>query len=207
MYISIVLICHHDRGFLEEALRSAMSQHYYNYDIVLQMDNLSMAANTNEAVRKAKGDYVKWLHDDDILLPNCLADMSEGEGADVIFANAINFSSEYPDHDDYLIKSRIPLSLQDMIDDYCIHAGTLMYRRQVLLDNPLDEKLWTGEEYELNMRLFSKGYKFKHINKTVSRYRVHKDMKSLTAYAHVSEDIKGRRLTELERIRDMYRKK
>jgi glycosyltransferase involved in cell wall biosynthesis len=209
MDVSIVIICHHDRGYLQQAIDSAKAQDFKGtFEIVLQMEDLTMAQNTNAGVRKCKGEFIKWLHDDDMLAPSCLTELWTASGADVICANAFNYHQ--PDEnnfegEDSVIKSILPKSTQDIVERYCIHAGTLMYRRQVLLDNPLDESLWTGEEFELNMRLFSKGYIFAYVDKTVCKYRIHSEMKSYSAYGCINKRSKQKRIKEIARIRDMYR--
>lgn len=194
MEVSIVIICRHDRGYLQQAIDSARLQDFKGqWEIVLQQDELTMAQNTNAGARKAKGKYVKWLHDDDILLPTCLTDLWEARGADVIFANAFNFKE---DGSGEIIKSRQPRELWDIAENNPIHAGTLMYKRQTLIDNPVDESLWTCEEFELNLRLFKLGYKFAYVDKLVSKYRVHPEMKSSKFYFE--------RTKEKMRIQEIY---
>lgn len=210
MDISILIICHHDRGYLQAAIDSAKAQDFTgSFEIVLQMSDKTMAQNTNAGVRQCKGEYIKWLHDDDLLEPTCLTNLWTAKGADVICANAFNFHEPGENNfegEDEIISSRVPTSMSDMIDHYCIHAGTLMYRRKVLFNNPLDEGLLTGEEFELNLRLFSKGFKFAYVNKTVSKYRVHKEMKSYSAYGHVDAERKAARREVIEGIKNKYKK-
>jgi glycosyltransferase involved in cell wall biosynthesis len=202
MDISIVIIWRKDRGFLKEAIDSAEAQDFKgDWEIVLQQGELTMAQNTNAGARRAKGEYVKWLHDDDILLPTCLTDLWEARGADVIFANAFNF---YPDGSGQVTRSRQPRELWDIAENNPIHAGTLMYKTKTLVDNPVDESLWTCEEYELNMRLFKLGYKFVYVNKLVSKYRVHPAMKSYSAYTDTSNDKLFSRQQEFLRIQELY---
>jgi len=198
--ISIIIPYKEDRGFLKEALHSARMQNFPGkWEVVIQHDDLTMAQNTNEAVRKAKGEYVKWLHDDDMLLCDCLSSLWTARGADVIFANAIMFGEMIG-----VYKSAVPASLYDLLQNNTIHASTLMYKRKVLLDNPLDESLWTGEEYELNLRLLLNGYSFAYVDREVSRYRVHNRMKSYSGYGHVDPDAHLRRHEAIEAIRERF---
>ena len=206
MDISILVVCHHDRGYLEQAMRSARRQDFRgSFEVVLQQSDKTMAQNHNIGFKRCKGEYVKWLHDDDMLTQNCLTDLWTQRGADVICANAFNFHEDKEDWlEDWETKSTIPKDMIEIVERYNIHAGTLMYKRQVLLDNPLDESLWTAEDYELNMRLFSKGAKFAHVDKVVSKYRVHSGMKSFPSYGNVTPERYIERQDEKMRIQDMY---
>jgi glycosyltransferase involved in cell wall biosynthesis len=208
MDVSILIICHHDRGYLQQAIDSARAQDFKgSFEVVIQKADLTMSQNNNVGTLRCKGEYIKWLHDDDILEPSCLTDLWVAKGADVICANAYNFWQEGEEYVDEAgdIASRLPSDINEMIDHYSIHAGTLMYRRQVLIDNPLDESLLTGEEFELNLRLFSLGYRFAYVNKNVTRYRIHNKMKSFSAYGIVDAQRKADRQRVLESIRERYR--
>jgi len=60
-----------------------------------------------------------------------------------------------------------------------IHGGSTLYRTQVLFDiGGYDEFLWTGEEYDLHLRLLKAGYKHRHVPGIVYRYRIHGNNKS-----------------------------
>lgn len=55
--------------FLKRAIDSVMSQTYQNYEIVLTKDGKA-AKNTNSAIKRATGDLIKILHQDDYLAHN-----------------------------------------------------------------------------------------------------------------------------------------
>ena len=52
--------------FLKRCIDSVMSQTYKNYEIILTKDG-KMAENTNSAIRRATGDLIKILYQDDYL--------------------------------------------------------------------------------------------------------------------------------------------
>ena len=52
--------------FLKRAIDSVMSQTYKNYEIILTKEGKA-AKNTNEAIKRATGDLIKILHQDDYL--------------------------------------------------------------------------------------------------------------------------------------------
>lgn len=207
--ISIIIICHHDRGYLQEAIDSANNQTFERnrYEIILQIDSTkTMAQNTNHAVKIAKGTYIKWLHDDDILLPNCLQTLWDNRAdADMIMGDVLLFGDVLAENDPYHMQE-LPESLAEFIEYNPINQAGCMYKKQILLDNPLDESLWTAEEYELNLRLFSQGYKFKAINEPVAMYRIHEAMKSASSYNSDNKEIRLKRDDAKKQIRDKYRK-
>lgn len=177
MNISVLLFFNKNRGFLGEALKSYKHQDFKGkHELVIQHKDQGVSANINEGVLKCKGEWIKFLGEDDLMLPNCLTYLWEGRNDfDILTANAINF---YPDGTEIIIRSTLPKCLNDIVLTYGIHGGGTMYKKQVLIDNPFDETLWTCEEWELNCRLFQKGYKFGYIDKTVYKYRIHDEMKS-----------------------------
>lgn len=204
MNISIVIISHKDSPLLEEAIASARAQDFTGeFEVIIQHDqNKSMPENTNEAVRRAKGEYIKWLHYDDLLLPGSLTHLWGARGADVIIGDVIIFGEDWGiSHH----KNRVPESMEDFLSRNPINQAGCMYKRSVLLKEPLDETLWTAEEYELNLRLFAHGYKFTHVDMAVAKYRVHEEMKSGSAYFYVDKASKEKRDAVKEEIKNKFR--
>lgn len=68
-----ICIPYHDMNngafFLKRAIDSIMTQTYKNYEIVLTKDGRA-AENTNSAIKRATGDLIKILHQDDYLAHN-----------------------------------------------------------------------------------------------------------------------------------------
>jgi glycosyltransferase involved in cell wall biosynthesis len=113
--VSICVPAYNAERWLAEALESALRQTYADFELVLA-DNASTdatveiassfgdsrirvetaprtigaVANHNRAVRLARGELVKFLHADDLLLPECLSEMvalmSENERIALVFA-------------------------------------------------------------------------------------------------------------------------
>ena len=77
----------------------------------------------------------------------------------------------------------------------------MLYNKRVLLEvGGFDETLWTAEEYELNLRLLSRGYKLNHVPKVVYKYRIHKTNKSM----HMSANAKENRRKYIRQIAQKY---
>jgi glycosyltransferase involved in cell wall biosynthesis len=114
-FVSICIPAYNAERWLAEALESALRQTYGDFELVLA-DNASTdatveiassfddprirvetaprtigaVANHNRAVRLARGELVKFLHADDLLLPKCLGEMvrlaSEDDRIGLVFA-------------------------------------------------------------------------------------------------------------------------
>ena len=80
MDVSIIIPYNEDRGYLDEAIRSAVMQDYprNRYEIIVQEGDHFLGKNINDALRRAKGRYIKVLAEDDLLTPNCIGDLLSG---------------------------------------------------------------------------------------------------------------------------------
>lgn len=182
--ISIIIAYNKNRGFLKEAIKSAENQDFNNYEIVVHQGNHNLSKNFNDAVRKAKGDYIKIFAEDDLLLPNCLADLYEGiKGYDFVNADALNFGSSPMwlggEYQEVVHKGKLT-NLPEMLFGNCLHGLTLMWRAELFFKvGGFDENLSTAEEYDFNLLLLSKGYKIGYVPKVVGHYRIHDTNKSI----------------------------
>ena len=82
-----------------------------------------------------------------------------------------------------------------------IHGGSTIYRREVLLKiGGMDENLWTGEEYEMHLRLWTSGYIPTYIDREVYYHRLWDGQKS-KLYRKTN---KTKRDDEIKRIQALY---
>jgi glycosyltransferase involved in cell wall biosynthesis len=67
------------KEFLQRALDSVHSQNFKDYEIVIEedLDGKGMAFNTNRVIKKAKGELIKILYQDDYLEPDYLQKVSD----------------------------------------------------------------------------------------------------------------------------------
>jgi glycosyltransferase involved in cell wall biosynthesis len=192
--ITVIISAWKDKGWLDEAILSAKNQTFDDYEIILSSDGnphlVSFAVKynigfvcanknchssaLNNAVSHARGEWIKECHDDDLLTPNCLADLwNNREGADLLYANAYSFRENNKD-EFYIYKPPREITLSDLLPIIkCpVHAATIFYKREVFLKvGGFDPNLKHAEEYEFYLNLLTHGYKFKYVDSNVAWYR------------------------------------
>lgn len=103
--VSLCISCYNQEEYIEEAVRSAVSQDYPNYEIIIRDDfsqdnsytilqalqrefpskialhratqNKGMVENFNELIKLASGDYIIRLDGDDRMLPRCVTTQAD----------------------------------------------------------------------------------------------------------------------------------
>lgn len=203
MDISIIIPYKENRGYLNEAIHSAENQDFKGtYEVIKVHSDLSLSKNVNIGLKKAKGKYIKLLHDDDMLTEDCLSTLFNAIGDyDWICADAINFEIG---NDNQYFKSELPKTIHELCMYNSIHGGTVMYKKDVLLTlGGFDAELWTGEEYELHLRLLDNYHKPTYVNKVVYWYRIHQYQKSIGKDINKGERLKNR-FDEIMKIKKRY---
>ena len=176
--VSIIIPFSIDRGYLNEAIESVNNQTYTNIELLIQNDNVNVSTNINNGIKRAKGEYIKYLCEDDYLTPNSIADSVKAiQGNDFIHGVSYNVKGR-------LIEKQIPRiknpSLNEMLLSNVIHGGTLMYHRSVFDKVGLfDESLTCAEEYDVNLRCLANGLKLGYTDAILYNYRRHSTQKSL----------------------------
>ncbi len=198
--VSVIIPYNKDRGFLYNAIESVVKQtnKTHIHELVLFQSNKNCAHNINQGLKKAKGEYVKILAEDDMLTPDCLEILINGiNGYDFVYSDAENFGEldGWPErsHDK-------TVTMESMLIGNGINGGGVLYRTEMLRKvGGWDESLWTGEEYDLHLRLIKNGYKHRHVPGIVYKYRRHPGNKSIsTSYNRV------RRQEVIKKIKQRY---
>ena len=206
--ISVIISAHKERGYLDEAIRSAKNQFFTDYEIILSSDGnpdlISYAKKydidfcltpknchssaLNHAVKVAKGEWIKECHDDDLLTENCLIDLYNArEGADLVYGHAIGFV----DKDSTRIINPYPTLRKVSLGNFLpvitcpVHSATILFKRNVFLNiGGLDPLLSHAEDYDFYLNLLSHGYKFQYCKGIVAWYRKHEKQNSVSYYAN-----------------------
>lgn len=198
--VTVIIPYNKDRGFLKEAIASVPK----GVQLLISKGDGTWTVNFNKVLNQATGDYIKYLHEDDILTPNCIEDSimaMENQNADFIHGNALEFWTYKPTT--RLKKPRMPYpTLEDMLKKNVMHSATLMYKREVFEKlGGFDEKLGAkggSEEYEFNLRCLKAGMKIGYCDATLAHYRRHPQQKIRTTKREDQRE-------EREMVKEMYR--
>ena len=178
MDVSIIIPYNKDRGWLHEAVRSAENQEFSGtFEVIKQKGPFNSATNLNNGILKAKGKYIKKLDEDDVLPPDSIQLLYDKiiQGYDVVCSNAMTFQGKHKKTE----KSYIPDYVWQMARDYKIHGGSTLYSKAALNKiGCFDQTLWTGEEYDLHLRL-AMFARWGYIDEVTYFYRKHENQKSM----------------------------
>ena len=182
--VSIVIPYREDRGWLDTAIDSVVQQTYSNIEIILSQGECGVSENINNGIKRSRGSLIKYLCEDDWLPPNSIELSVKGlKDVDFIHGNATNYFTKDKQQLQKPIHNNPTLS--QMLDNNVIHGGSLMYNRRVFEKVGLfDENLWTGEEYEFNLRCLYNGLKLGYVDENLYFYRRHEAQKSLGVKAN-----------------------
>lgn len=172
--VTVIIPYNVDRGWLKDAVASVPD----NVQLLLSQGEGNWPKNFNNALDQAEGMYIKYLHEDDMLTPNCIDDSVraiEEQGVDIIHGNALQLSQRTGKNIVWKPSITNP-TLQNLLNKNTIHSATLMYRREVFEKvgrfNESD-KVRSFEEYEFNLRCLQAGMKIGYCNSTLAFYRRH----------------------------------
>jgi len=171
-----------------EILQS-LAQKYHTILKVFRNDvNLGLAKTMKRLLSLSSGNYIAYLDGDDIALPDKLqiqaAYLDDNQGCTIVYHESNVFDSEtnqtlWTYSKDYYNHSYIPqkATIEHVIKYGCfMQAGTVMVRRHEHMIEAVDEKnsiLLDHPWHALNL-LYGQG-SIDFINKTLGRYRIHKD--------------------------------
>ena len=160
-----------DRGFLDKCVKSI------DYgQMILSCSDASVSVNFNNALKDVKTEFVKFISEDDYFLPGGLRALHLGMGSDKwVCANS------YRVFEGRVIEFYKPdtLDLEENLIRNRIDGGTTLYRTELLQEiGGMDETLWTGEEYDMHLKLMFMGHMPGYVNQFVYCHRIHSQQKS-----------------------------
>ena len=200
--VSVIIPYKEDRGFLKQCIYSIQAQ-TQNVEIIESVSHGSVGYNFNKGLEKANGEFVKYVCEDDFLPPTAIEDLVDGIGnSQWVCANAYLYKTWY--NVPLKIERSVVKPLEDLLLNYTIHGGTTLYRTAILKEiGGMDVTLWTGEEYDMNLKLIFMGHIPAYIDKEVYYYRGWTHQKSRT-FKRARPEL---RRAELEKIKARYDKR
>jgi GT2 family glycosyltransferase len=182
-----VLIPTIGRPWLPEAEASARRQAETEVIVEVDTERTGQCATLNRALKRAKGEYVAVLHDDDYYMrPDALtllrATLDRHPDAAAAYSlpqyvNHLGVSIPTPD----VIRAWATAHpvVTTAKGGLLMHGGGILYRRSwIARAGPWDESLTCCEEWEFHLRLLSLGGVFVCCPVETVAYRVHKTQKS-----------------------------
>jgi glycosyltransferase involved in cell wall biosynthesis len=154
---------------------------------------LGFARNHCRAIDEARGEYITFLHDDDIWEPEFLAEtravMDRHPEVGYVLAAAI----EIDENDRELCRRPMPMR-NGIQEDPLSHIlaphfmmllpSLSMFRRTALADNARPWPDVIAADVTMYLDLLCAGWKIYHLDRTLVRYRVHKSQIGNDALAH-----------------------
>lgn len=206
--VSIIIPVYNTERYIADAIHSAINQTFKELEVIIVDDgsndsspdiiqsisdpriifisqrNKGGSAARNRGLEMAKGEYIKFLDADDILLPDAIEkqlEQSKNLGENEIVFGDFNFMNSEG-------KITMTNKFEDsgkLIDDpatfflanWKILISCPLHKREYLIRiGGFDEKLPFGQESDLHFRLALNGYAFKYILGLVFLYRSHTDV-------------------------------
>ena len=177
--VTIIIPYKVDRGWLQEAINSVPQDVQL---LVSQGESTSWSPMFNKVLSQAEGKYIKYLHDDDMLTPNCIADSIEAlesQGVDFIHGKAIHLHMDEGGAEHPYIPQVKKVTVAALLRKNVIHSATTLYKREIFEKlGGFDETLVHSEEYEFNLRCLVNGFKCGYCDSNLAYYRRHGEQKS-----------------------------
>lgn len=191
--VTVIISAYKKSPYLIETIESVLNQDFDNYEILLSSDgceelrdvaddyeiNYSFSPKKNHsaafnlAAFRSKGIWLKDIHWDDLMLPNCLKDLWNAKDGSLVYGNAVNF---WPNGREKLYRGPDEITWDKLypIKDNPIHVATIMFNRADFLKiGGFDEDLGFVEDYDLYLKMFCSGLRMVHCDSLVAKYRKH----------------------------------
>lgn len=151
------------------------------YKMIRNTESFGVAKNINIAVSQASGEYVSLLSGDDWFTEDHLSEKVAyiGENqVDFILSDGYKYyQSEDKTTDIYtpkekkqIIESLPNFFHENVSENKTANVGTFV-KRELLVQHPFDENINT-EDWDMNLRLTSRGYRIGFIDKKLFHYRI-----------------------------------
>lgn len=191
---------HNRAKYIMQSINSILAQTYTDYEIIVIDDNSTdntkealkiyegkiryffrgghgAAASRNFGISQAQGEYIAFLDDDDLWLPQHLeinVSILEKNPAIAFVCGDAHVINEHGEMKKTLIKPpELTETFETLLEGNFVLNLTSTIRKKIFLDyGGYDQKLVNKEDYDLWLRV-AKNYKFKHSGQISALYREH----------------------------------
>ena len=174
---TIIIPYNRDRGYLQEAIDSVPK----DVQLILSKGDGTWPENFNKALPQAKGEFIKYLHEDDRLTMDSIKHSLEiiefFTKIDFMHGNAIEVNQVTKNERLWVPPVKLP-TFSDLLKNNTIHSATVLYRREIFEKiGGFNEsrEVYSFEEYEFNLRVLKAGFNIGYVNAPLAYYRRHKE--------------------------------
>ena len=204
--VSVIMNCHNGEKFLKEAIRSVLNQKYKKWELVFWDNNsidasakifknfkdkrlkyyfrkkkVSLYESRNSAIKKAKGEFIAFLDQDDFWLPNKLSLQIKkftDPNVGLVYGKFMKINKSNLFRKKQLItEKKLPEGYitKDLLKNYSVGLLTIMLRKKLLNKSKIFKthyNLLADLDFVLR---FSLKYKFAAIQEVIAIYRQHEN--------------------------------
>lgn len=166
---------------------SENKERFVRTELITTDKNTGISANCNRAIKAAKGEWLKGIAGDDILLPNCIKDnvvfIMNNPEAKLVHSRALIYMDTFEDFN-FMAKSSTDIILTEQFAateqftvlsfKNSVFSPTVFIDKEVLRNYGYDESIPLCEDWSLFLNLTQNGIKFYFLDSNTVRYRLHK---------------------------------
>jgi glycosyltransferase involved in cell wall biosynthesis len=195
--VSVVIPCYNAELYVVQAIRSALAQSYPNIEVIVvddgstdrsvdlirklpkvqlvQQPHSGACVARNVGLARAKGEFIKFLDADDILVPSALdvqvKAMTKMKDNEIVYGDYAILK------DDAIYPVKTPQVRSGHVEELLLNAlsttAPLHRVRNLRALGGFSPALRRGQEWELHVRLALAGYRFNYLATPVFVYRAH----------------------------------
>ena len=191
----------------------AHKERFERTSIIQMKENSGVAANLNSAIRETRGEWLKYIAGDDLLLPNCVSDnmefVSQNENDGIVFSNVREF---YVDAEGNRVLTDTYQPAESAKQYYYKTAeeqyerilrccftpsNSVFLKRSLAVEQPFPEQYPYNEDDPHWLHLTKQGIKLSFFDKTTVLYRIGESISKGRVNAFVGEKYHYSRLAYL----------
>ncbi len=221
--VSICIPTYNRKGYLRQALDSVIAQTYKDFEIIMVDDgstdgteemvkntgyniryywqeNKGEAAACNKLIKLAEGQYISFVHSDDLLFNDTierLVNVLKAKSQDIIvYGNYVRIDENGNEFGHYKKKLRSGYITRYLFENHIAHVVGSIFPKKALVDiGGFDTSLRVCSDYRLKLQLSLK-YRFLAVDKPTFKRRRHSSNTSVGSFVNTK--------IELDVLRDFY---